>query len=247
MKLLVCIDDTDNLDKTISTGKIAEIILADIEKNGWGKCEAVTRHQLLVHEDIPYTSHNSSMCFRVYTESIYYERIVQRAIELLYEYQAEGSDPGLAVLKEEELKNKDLLIEYGYNAKRIILTKEIAYDLAKTLDIHLTEHGGTGLGVIGALAGTGLRLSGDDGEFKGTVKIGEGRDRITVKELEEYPFIDEVRLINGDEVNKESIILLGKKYKTILKGGKAVFLVEYSDEENNYRSCTKKEIRAYDK
>jgi len=184
------------------------------------------------------------MCFSIETKEEYYEKILKRAIELLYEYQAEGSDPGLAIVNEDELENKKALIDYGFSAKKIILTKEMAYNLAKELNIHLSEHGGTGLGVIGALAGTGLRLSGEDGEFKGTVKIGEGRNEITVRELEKYPFIDEVRLLDGTEVNKDGIIKLGKKYKTIFKDKKAVFLIEHG-ENGEYRNCTKKEIRGY--
>ncbi len=247
MKLLICIDDTDSLDKSISTGGIAEIIIDEIEKENLGKCEAVTRHQLLRHEDIPFTSHNSSMCFRAYIDDFNYEKIIEKAIQLLYQYQAEGSDPGLCVVKEEELENPDLLISYGYSAQEKILTKEEAYSLAAKLKVHLIEHGGTGLGVIGALAGAGLRLSGEDGEFKGTVKLGKKGTQVSIKDLEEYPFIDEVRVINGDKIDREKLVILGAKYKTILRGGKAIFLIDYDKEqgENYYRSCTKKEIRSY--
>ncbi|WP_158385967.1 hypothetical protein [Clostridium aceticum] len=36
MKILLCIDDTDDLEKAISTGALAEGIAAMIEKNNWG-------------------------------------------------------------------------------------------------------------------------------------------------------------------------------------------------------------------
>ncbi len=247
MKLLICIDDTDSLDKSISTGRIAEIIIDEIEKEHLGKCEAVTRHQLLRHEDIPFTSHNSSMCFRASIDACNYEKVVKKTIQLLYQYQAAGSDPGLCVVKEEELDNPELLISYGYSAQEKILTKEEAYSLATKLKIHLTEHGGTGLGVIGALAGAGLRLSGEDGEFKGTVKLGKEGTLVSIGDLEEYPFIDEVRMLNGDPMDRGKPVILGAKYKTILRNGKAIFLIDDAPEqgENYYRSCTKKEIRSY--
>lgn len=62
MKFYLCIDDTDNLN-SIGTGTIAEQILKKIIEKGFGPCSLVTRHQLFIHPDIPYTSHNSSMCF----------------------------------------------------------------------------------------------------------------------------------------------------------------------------------------
>ena len=64
MKLLVCIDDTDN-PETQGTGKLSQRMTEVIEENHWGRCRAVSRHQLFVHDDIPYTSHNSAMCFGV--------------------------------------------------------------------------------------------------------------------------------------------------------------------------------------
>ena len=63
MEIYVAIDDTDSLEFG-ATGQSANELRRLIEDKGWGKSEAVTRHQLLLHPDIPYTSHNSSMCLR---------------------------------------------------------------------------------------------------------------------------------------------------------------------------------------
>ena len=62
MQILISIDDTDNLDSR-GTGEIASLIAEAVQQKGWGTTGMVTRHQLLVHPDIPYTSHNSAMCF----------------------------------------------------------------------------------------------------------------------------------------------------------------------------------------
>lgn len=241
MEIIIAIDDTDHIDKEISTGRIAEIIIEEIEEKNLGKCENITRHQLLRHEDIPFTSHNSSMAFKVDSKREYIEDIKKLVISLLDLHQAEGSDPGFCLLVVEDLAEPKKLIDYGFSAKKIILNKGIAYDLAEELNIHLSEHGGTGLGVVGALAGVGLRLSGNDGEFKGNKKIGI--DRIKCEDLLKFDFIDEVRNINGDEVSRDSYITIGDKYKTILEDYKAVFLVDYFGEE--YRNSTKAEIRKY--
>ncbi len=249
MRILICIDDTDDIYKDISTGAIAQMIFNSIEKNDWGKCEPITRHQLLLNEAIPYTSHNSSMCFRAEINGNDYENVLYKAVDIIEENMASDSDPGLCVVKEGELRDKDALIDFGYRAKKEVLTKEEAYRLAKKLNVHLTEHGGTGLGIIGALAGTGLRLSGNDGEFKGRVNIGKEGDIFTVKELESYHLVDEVQLINGEKVDKLGTVILGKTNKTILKDNKAVFLVKkvIENENNYYQSCSKHEIRNYSK
>ena len=66
MKLFVCIDDTDNLD-SIGTGELLENMLRDAALHGLGKGNFIVRYQLLIHEEIPYTSHNSSMSCEVET------------------------------------------------------------------------------------------------------------------------------------------------------------------------------------
>ena len=67
--------------------------------------------------------------------------------------------------------------------KHRVLTKQAAYQTAEQAGIHLSEHGGTGDGVIGALAGVGLRLSGCDGRIRGWHKTGEAGRTITIEKL----------------------------------------------------------------
>ena len=57
MNIFIGIDDTDNLESR-GTGRLARSIAADLGKTY--DLYGVTRHQLLVHPDIPYTSHNSA-------------------------------------------------------------------------------------------------------------------------------------------------------------------------------------------
>ena len=56
MVLYIALDDTDTLD-SIGTGRLAREIAEDLAREF--PVYAVTRHQLFVHPDIPYTSHNS--------------------------------------------------------------------------------------------------------------------------------------------------------------------------------------------
>lgn len=59
MKLYVCVDDTDDLTKSTSTGKVADMIANRIVEMGGTIDKGITRHQLFLHEDIDYTSRAS--------------------------------------------------------------------------------------------------------------------------------------------------------------------------------------------
>jgi hypothetical protein len=195
--ILVCIDDTDDVE-TRGTGEIAELLARGLEDAGLARCGRVTRHQLLVHPDIAYTSHNSSMCFPAEIEE---ERLL-------------GS-----------LARPRDLVGFGRDAKTRVLTKADANRAAAELGVHLSEHGGSGLGVIGALAGAGLRLSGDDGRFRGKFRIpGDARGVASVREIKALD-VDDVRVIDGATLADEERVLAGEDGKLVLLGGKAVLLV----------------------
>jgi hypothetical protein len=246
MEILLCIDDTDDLEKGKGTGSLAQTILTTIEENRWGQCERITRHQLLLHEDIPYTSHNSSMCFAAEIEDEHYKNVIDYSMGFLKREHAEGSDPGLCVVKINELKDKQSLIEFGKKAQKEVLTKERAYGLARSLDIHLTEHGGTGLGIIGALAGTGLRLSGNDGEFKGGLKFVQKGEVWKAGELYKHDEIDVIMSLDGKILKEDEKIIFGLKSKTIFRGGKSLLLVvpqEINEFNKLYKCCNKQQLR----
>lgn len=225
MKSLICIDDTDNLDSP-GTGKLAHAFSEKIVGNGWGKTEAISRHQLFVHPDIPYTSHNSSMCFSANVFDGCLEKIIEFGQEFLRDESATGSDPGLCVAVVDKLKDPEQLIQFGRKAKENILTKQEAYATAKQMGVHLSEHGGTGGGVIGALAGIGLRLSGNDGRIRGKYFLGRKNEVLTVREIISQTNIQEVMEENGKHLEETEKIVLGEKVKSVLLQGKIILLVE---------------------
>lgn len=248
MKILISIDDTDNLESP-GTGHLAANLIELLDKEGLGKGSFITRHQLYVHPDIPYTSHNSSMCFEVETCNTNLERIKTICQDFLIRESAPGSDPGLCIVNMETLQSKDALISYGRKAKNTTLNKKIAYELANELDVHLSEHGGTGGGVIGALAGTGLRLSGNDGRVKGHFTVGEINDTVSVKELLKITKAVCVKTEDGYTLQDDDIVRIGKKVKAVYLDHKAVILVfPVKDAENNSRlweTCSKEQLKKY--
>ena len=247
MRILLCIDDTDNLDSR-GTGELASLIARDIERNGWGTTHCITRHQLLVHPDIPYTSHNSSMCFAADIDEAVLESVIHHASGFLARESAEGSDPGLCVAVVDRLEGAGQLIAFGQRAKESVIAMDDAYRLARQLGIHLSEHGGTGQGVIGALAGAGLRLSGSDGRLKGHLRIDAVDGVATVGGILSHAGVDTVRSLCGDVPGDEELVSLGEKVKNVLLDGKSVLLVAPSDDPaagTPWQTCAKHHLRKY--
>jgi len=243
MEIIICIDDTDNLESQ-GTGHLAEILRRDIEKLYGGTTTRITRHQLFVSPEIPYTSHNSAMCFKAEMDIKYLDDMIKYAGKFLEENSAEGSDPGLCVAVTDHLKDKEKLVKFGIDATKSVLTKSDAISLAAELKIHLSEHGGTGGGIIGALSGTGLRIYGNNGRFKGWLPISNENKSMTVERLLKEYDIDEVRDISGEIPGMSDIITLDERVKTVLLDGLSVLPVKKADGDIPGRvNLSKAEIR----
>lgn len=234
MTILVCIDDTDNL-KSRGTGRLARAVAAELSRKF--PVHGVTRHQLYVHPDIPFTSHNSCAVIHLdvpgngYMDDIF--EITKN--EMLLDF-IEGSDPGLAVAALEQVSPS--LIAFGKDAKNTVLTQGKARTLAKNLNIRLEGLGGTEDGVIGAMAGLGLASTSNDGRF---LKIGRIRDLVGPQPAENLiaAGIDEILTLDGRPV-KEGMIFNpeNKSVKPCPVNGKAVLFVE---EEEGKLSAVKRD------
>jgi hypothetical protein len=245
MKLLIAIDDTDSLESR-GTGQLAQIMIDKIEQMQWGTCSRITRHQLFVHEDIPYTSHNSAMCFEAEIDKHRYEELIGFGMRFLETESEKGSDPGLCVVNMDNGLNTDLLTAFGRCAKTEVVEKSAAYAIANDLGIHLSEHGGTGQGIVGALAGTGLRLTGNDGRFRGWLCYGKAGETISVKDLLADGLVDMVQSNEGKIISPESSVLLSEeKIKTVLKDHCQVVLVRNTIPacSAKWQTLTKKQVK----
>jgi hypothetical protein len=216
VNIYLSIDDTDNLDSP-GSGHLSEIMAQELQHLGLvSRCSNISRHQLFVHQDIPYTSHNSSMCFSAVIEETGLAKVIDFAGEFLEKASAPGADPGLCVAAEGDFTERQSLIDFGLRAKKTLLTKQEAYCLARKAGVHLSEHGGTGDGIVGALAGIGLRMQGSDGRFRGWVRPGKAGEIVDQKTLCERFAADGVVDINGNNLREDTgIAILGKKIKTI--------------------------------
>jgi hypothetical protein len=247
MEILVCIDDTDNLDSR-GTGELAAELADAVERFGWGRSSFVSRHQLLVHPAIPYTSHNSAMCFGARIEAHSLGEFIEHAAGFLVRESAAGSDPGLCVVRTEALQQRERLVAFGQAAKCEVLTKAQAYALARELGVHLAELGGTGQGVVGALAGCGLRLAGNDGRLRGKLCFTVPGEVLCVADLCAHPYVDRVQGLDGQHLGPLERVRLGDKPKTVLLQGDSVLLVAplaADPDAAGWQTCQRRLLKDY--
>jgi len=250
MRYWICMDDTD-MPGTKGTGWLVQEICRELEDLGLGKSSAISRHQLFVHEDIPFTSHNSAMCFELELKNdTLLPRLMEHLVSCLETRSQPGSDPGLCVTGPLEKEKQMQLSTFGAKAKQAVCTKDDAYALAEDVGIHLSEHGGTGDGIIGALAGTGLRMAGNDGRYRGWYNLGNPGDVVSVADLCAYPFIDSVVRADGSELPlSEKVVIGSEKTKTVRMGFHQVVTTTENETAKQtgiaLRTITKQEAKQY--
>ncbi len=181
MRVYISFDDTDVLDADVGTGKLARRFEKRVpdECSVWG----VVRQQLLVDAAIPYTSHNSSACVVVDCPDVsYVESLKNAAIAHIEAMSLHGSDPGLCLVCEGD-PALSALESFGILCTARIVTQREAIRAAG--NAHLSGHGGTNDGVIGAAAAVGLTASGWSGRFIEYSGLRELPVRIAVSALQQ--------------------------------------------------------------
>ncbi len=179
MRIYIGFDDTDVLGSTIGTGKLARRygqIIPDACKV-WG----VVRQQLLVDPAIPYTSHNSSACVVVECpDASFTETLKSAAIAHIETMSLPGSDPGLCLVCEGDAAFPALQ-SFGLQCTAKVVSQRDALQAAGIA--HLSGHGGTNDGIIGAAAAVGLTASGWSGRFIEYADLRDFPHRVAVSAL----------------------------------------------------------------
>lgn len=247
MQALLCIDDTDNLD-SIGTGEMLQNLSQLLDQKNLAQAGFVTRHQLFLHEDIAYTSHNSAMCTGLLLRQEDLAEILSVAGRFLQEEAAEGSDPGLCLLCYEALTDRAELIAFGRRAKQEVLQKQDAYQLAAKYPgiVFLSEHGGTGDGVIGALAGCGLRLSGSDGKIKGKIQPKQPGAVMKIKDFLAMYQLAAAYDKEFQRISEEEEMVCGTDIKACLKDDQPIVILKPDETgKAKWHSMDIKEIKQY--
>jgi len=128
LRYLIGIDDTDNLESR-GTGFRARCLGAELAAAGLARIDGVSRHQLLVHPDIPYTSHNSALCLDGFVADGRIDEVREFCRDFLLRESAEGSDAGLCIAEYDTLNGT--VRAFGVRAKQEVLVRSEAEDVAR--------------------------------------------------------------------------------------------------------------------
>jgi hypothetical protein len=155
--ILVGIDDTDGVG-TPGTNQLARAILARLGLDAAGAI--VCRHQLFFDPRVPYTSKNGSASIQLPALPAEGAAVLAEPVRaVMRAWFVEGSDPGLAIAT----SVSPAMSEFAERVKTEVVTQEEARAVARAGGCHLESLGGTGQGVIGALAAVALAAGGGDG------------------------------------------------------------------------------------
>lgn len=237
LELLIGIDDTDNKE-TRGTGFRSRQMADLFSKEGYQVLE-ILRHQLFVHKDIPYTSQNSSASLHILADDK--EKVINLSRDFLNEIAADGSDVGLCVSTYENVNQE--IIDWGRNAKKIVLKKKDALALAAKNSIFLEGLTGTHDGIIGSLAAIGLRKWGNDGRciWLQGLEIRDIKGVYQISDLKKMVSIDDVQSTDGLSLKDHLYVDIQEWFRPVMKNGKIITFVEPIKNMNNEWKVVSKE------
>jgi hypothetical protein len=223
--IFVGIDDTD-VHGSPGTKRLARELAGLLQAEY--ECLLVIRHQLLFDPRVPYTSKNSAASLLLRSRAGVSPDALAGKIRLVMEgWFVQGSDPGLCVTH----CVPDEVTQFGLACQKDVVRQKDALALAARHGIHLEALGGTGDGVIGALAAVGLAAGRNDGRIVG---IGHWPDDLSgaqeLSSLHERG-VDQVLCVNSGDVVREGLIDVGKRLRPNYRGGQVVLFVEPADSD----------------
>jgi len=223
MAYIIGIDDTDNKGSR-GTGFRSRQLASEMHLAGFGTVLGIMRHQLYIHEDIPFTSQNSSNSILV--DCCDPEGLKNFCRNFLIRERLPGCNGGLGIAEENSVSEE--IEEWGRRAKREVLNMKDAEDLAQRNDIFCTGICGDHMGVIGALAAIGLRKTGNDGRFiwQPGKQMRDMQGTMTVEELMKGTQIDAVMTKEGKILGPDEMIDLTDWVRTVLINHKTYVLAE---------------------
>jgi hypothetical protein len=221
-RYFIGLDDTD-FGESIGTGALARELQILLHERLGAATFGITRHQFLIHPDIPYTSHNSSACIEIECESSR-EDVAAICAGLLNYLHHEGADPGLCVAAATPPSAGAL--EMGRRAQREVVKKADVLEAAAREGVWLRELGGAGIGVIGAFCGCMLRSGGDDGRYVSLRGVRDLKGDLTAGEIISGSEIVRVESEEGRVLAPGEMIHTNDWVRPWLKKGSVVLVVK---------------------
>lgn len=250
MRFLIGIDDTDNITSG-GTGRLCRQLGAQLAEQKLAYPVGMTRHQLLLSPEIPYTSHNSSACIMIQLEPDRIELLADYCREFLLKYSEPGSDVGLCLAPWDKVSSA--VQAFGKQAKKKVLSQVEAHSVAHQAGLLLEGLTGTQGGIIGALAGVGLRKTGNDGRFIWLPGLYKLSGVYTAHQLYQTASIDRIQDLEGFLVPDNCRIQADPWPRPVLLNEQAIMLVvkvtreaqEIGEEDYEYQIAPKSIIRQY--
>lgn len=215
MVYILGLDDTD-IAGSRGTGQLARSIASRL--SGGADLLGVLRHQLLFDPRIAYTKNNSSAAILFNTDEPTEVLAGKIRMWMLAEF-VDGSDPGFCLASQVSPS----VIQFGWRAKREVLTQAEAFQIVGTYGMHLAALGGDGSGIIGALAATGLAASGDDGRY---IEYGTTRSLNGLQPIENILAAGVTQVLTLQDEPVESGLVLVDKLRPSRRCGQPVAYVE---------------------
>jgi len=195
--ILIGIDDTDN-PSSGGTGRLARALAEKLR--GRYNVLGVTRHQLLVDPRIPFTKKNSCNVVHLGDETADITGLAEEAAAFISQRSLEGSDPAICVTDARRVAGSS----FGQAAQTRVIERAEATRLAEKSGCILEELGGTGIGLIGALAGVVLAAGGNDGRYVEVGRVRELTGTVSVQQLLDSGVAD-VRYVEGMSVDNGEV------------------------------------------
>lgn len=231
--ILIGIDDTDN-DTSPGTGRLARTLSAECQTQGMTSL-GVTRHQFLIDDAIPYTSHNSGACIALAADVTIDQ--VTFVFDFVVRHCATGSDPGVCIARADDVA--DSIVDFAQDAAEKILEMRTAFELAATSSIRLRGLGGSCQGVIGALASVGARAEGNSGRFIDLPGLRDLPHRVHAPTFEKLNILLEHRTNGRGPRPDDSYETLDWVRPRLIRG-KPVLIVEWSEMKNAWLPLDRK-------
>jgi len=235
-RYLMGLDDSDSA-RSPSTGDLARRLAEVLETERTVEPKGVTRHQLLVKKQIPFTAHNSAMCIVFDTEDG--EGVWETARDFLAFESERGSNPGLCLCQWEAVSPD--VMAWGQRAKQEVLKAEEAQQLAARSHVRSEAIKGTGNGMIGALAAIGLHRGGNDGRFVWLRGIFDLQGVCSVAQIFEKTAVDRVCTVDEVELPIGEMVDVGAWTRPLLRDGQATLYVE--QKKHGWAVLTKEHIK----
>ncbi len=129
-----------------------------------------------------------------------------------------------------------MVLKTGKNAKKIVLNKTLAHEIAQQNNIFLEGLTGEKIGVIGALAAVGLRHAGNDGRVLWLPMLRETEGIYTSAKLKTRLTIDRITTKKeGTEIHNEDTILAENWIRPVMRENKITLIVEKTEDHGQYK------------